>query len=170
MSTICGLAVNTLSLIENGKSIPTINTLQNIANSLKIPITSFFDNSSKTYRVDSVKKFDHLEQSTSHGYISPLYSDENNSNFFEPYFIKIFPFSTWGTHPITHSCYEFVYCFTGIVEFTISDNTYSLNEGDSILFHSKEPHIWSNPTDRISSFLFILIPLEYQEKMISKYI
>ena len=94
MSTICGIAVNILSLIENGKSIPTINTLQNIANSLKIPITSFFDNSRKTYHVDSVKKFDRFEQSTSHGYISSLYSNENKNSFLEPYVIRVSPFST----------------------------------------------------------------------------
>ncbi len=43
LSEISGLAVNTLSLIENGKTSPSVNTLSKIAKALEIPITAFFD-------------------------------------------------------------------------------------------------------------------------------
>src|SRR5512133_4260955 len=38
-----GLSANTLSLIENGKTSPSVATLQQIAIALNIPITSFFE-------------------------------------------------------------------------------------------------------------------------------
>ena len=38
-----GLAVNTLSLIENGKTSPSCSTLQQIATALGVPITAFFE-------------------------------------------------------------------------------------------------------------------------------
>ena len=37
-----GLAVNTLSLIENGRTSPSVSTLQQIAVALSLPITAFF--------------------------------------------------------------------------------------------------------------------------------
>src|SRR3990172_3921362 len=38
-----GLNVNTLSLIENGKTSPSVSTLQQLAMTLDIPITAFFE-------------------------------------------------------------------------------------------------------------------------------
>ena len=38
-----GLNVNTLSLIENGKSSPSVSTLQQLATALEVPITAFFE-------------------------------------------------------------------------------------------------------------------------------
>ena len=38
-----GLNVNTLSLIENGKSSPSVSTLQQLASALAVPITAFFE-------------------------------------------------------------------------------------------------------------------------------
>src|SRR5512138_2223966 len=38
-----GLSANTLSLIENGKTSPSVATLQQIAIALSIPITAFFE-------------------------------------------------------------------------------------------------------------------------------
>ena len=38
-----GLNVNTLSLVENGKSSPSVGTLQQLAQALDAPITTFFE-------------------------------------------------------------------------------------------------------------------------------
>ena len=37
-----GLNINTLSLVENGKSSPSVGTLQQLAKALEVPITVFF--------------------------------------------------------------------------------------------------------------------------------
>src|SRR5512133_483983 len=38
-----GLAINTLSMIENGKTSPSVSTLQILARALDVPITAFFE-------------------------------------------------------------------------------------------------------------------------------
>ena len=38
-----GLNVNTLSLVENGKSSPSVSTLQQLARALDVPIAAFFE-------------------------------------------------------------------------------------------------------------------------------
>lgn len=38
-----GLTINTLSLVENGKSSPSVCTLQQLTVALEVPITTFFE-------------------------------------------------------------------------------------------------------------------------------
>ena len=42
LAEMSGLNVNTLSLIENGKSSPSVSTLQQLAAALGVPVTEFF--------------------------------------------------------------------------------------------------------------------------------
>jgi transcriptional regulator with XRE-family HTH domain len=48
-----GLNVNTLSLVENGKSSPSVSTLQQLALALKVPIANFFESEPLEKRVVS---------------------------------------------------------------------------------------------------------------------
>lgn len=43
LAELSGLSVNTLSLIENAKTSPSVSTLDQIAQSLDVPITAFFE-------------------------------------------------------------------------------------------------------------------------------
>jgi transcriptional regulator with XRE-family HTH domain len=43
LATRSGLAINTISMIENGKTSPSVSTLQILASSLEVPITAFFE-------------------------------------------------------------------------------------------------------------------------------
>jgi len=43
LAEFSGLNVNTLSLIENGKTSPSVSTLQQLAATLGVPITAFFE-------------------------------------------------------------------------------------------------------------------------------
>jgi len=170
MSEICGLAVNTLSLLENGKTTPTINTLQNIANSLRIPITSFFNNKISELFVDFNKSFDRFEKSTTYGTFSALSTIEESSSIIEPYIVRISPTTEWGTGQIYHSGYEFVLCLKGNIDFTMSNEIFSLCEGDSLLFNSEAPHLMFNPNEFEASILLIFFPPRFKEKLITKHL
>ena len=43
LAELSSLNFNTLSLIENGKTSPSVSTLQQLAHALRVPITAFFD-------------------------------------------------------------------------------------------------------------------------------
>lgn len=43
LAEMSGLNFNTLSLIENGKTSPSVSTLQQLALALQVPISSFFE-------------------------------------------------------------------------------------------------------------------------------
>ncbi len=43
LASLSGLAINTLSMIENGRTSPSVSTLQVLARALEVPIASFFE-------------------------------------------------------------------------------------------------------------------------------
>jgi transcriptional regulator with XRE-family HTH domain len=42
LASLSGLAINTLSMIENGRTSPSVSTLQVMARALDVPISAFF--------------------------------------------------------------------------------------------------------------------------------
>lgn len=67
LAELSGLNVNTLSMIENGKSSPSVSTLQQLASALTVPITDFFETALSRImsrirrRVNACKQHSHME-------------------------------------------------------------------------------------------------------------
>src|SRR5690606_31165949 len=55
LSKHSGLAINTLSMIENGRNSPSVSTLQVLARALDVPITDFFASEKVEKRVVCVR-------------------------------------------------------------------------------------------------------------------
>jgi transcriptional regulator with XRE-family HTH domain len=53
---------------------------------------------------------------------------------------------------------EFVYCLSGCLTFKIKENTYNLEEGDSIHFRSHMRHEWFNEGSKKTELLWFFIP------------
>ncbi|HHX08949.1 MAG TPA: helix-turn-helix domain-containing protein, partial [Chloroflexi bacterium] len=51
LAEISGLNVNTLSLVENGKSSASVSTLQQLSSALDVPIAAFFESEPITRQV-----------------------------------------------------------------------------------------------------------------------
>jgi transcriptional regulator with XRE-family HTH domain len=67
-----GLNVNTLSLIENGKTSPSVSTLQLLASALDVPITTFFDSEPTKDNVAFQKADQRIQVAFAHGTLSDL--------------------------------------------------------------------------------------------------
>jgi DNA-binding XRE family transcriptional regulator len=63
-----GLNINTLSLIEHGKSSPSVSTLQQLANALNVKIGAFFEEQPRSLRVVHFRAC-HARHSTGKGII-----------------------------------------------------------------------------------------------------
>ncbi|NUQ05339.1 MAG: cupin domain-containing protein [Anaerolineae bacterium] len=48
------------------------------------------------------------------------------------------------TPPIAHAGQEFAYCVSGKISYQIGNDTYSLEQGDSLLFVASQPHRFFN--------------------------
>lgn len=149
-----GLSANTLSLIENGKTSPSVATLQQIALALNIQITAFFEVKVSRDPVIYMKKGQREPTPFSHGMLEEL--GELSNDGLQPFLVTFNPHTDSGPQPLAHEGSEFIYCLTGKVSYNILGVEYVIEPGDSLLFASKIPHSWYNPLDETSSVLIIL--------------
>lgn len=158
-----GLAVNTLSLIENAKSSPSVATLQQLARALDVPITAFFAIGSPKSRVAYFKASERVGAAFAHGILEDLGAGLSDSCV-EPFIVVIKPNATSGSQPIVHTGHEFVYCLEGRIVYTVDDQSYLLEPGDSLLFESPLPHRWQNVEAVPARAILVLCPSDARDQ------
>ena len=154
-----GLSVNTLSLIENGKTSPSVTTLHQLAQSLKVSITAFFENEQKNKRVVYQKAGERQQIVFSQGQMEKL-SEGMPPLGSEPFITKLEPKANSGETPVIFAGREFIYCLEGHITYTVEEDTYSLSPGDSLIFDAYMPHSWRNTAATSSCALLVLCPIE----------
>ncbi|HSQ18665.1 MAG TPA: cupin domain-containing protein [Anaerolineales bacterium] len=154
-----GLNVNTLSLIENGKSSPSVGTLQQLASALDVPITAFFERKEVKNDISYLKAGQRRRVAFHHGTLEDLGTGLTLRGG-QPFLVTMEPKADSGPIPIVHTGHEFVFCLEGQLTYTISGNLYSLDPGDSLLFAAHLPHCWCNTGKTPSRSLLIMCPTD----------
>jgi transcriptional regulator with XRE-family HTH domain len=157
LAELSGLNFNTLSLIENGKSSPSVSTLQHLAGALGVPIAAFFETSTEVKEVLFQKSGQRPKAEFAHG----LLEDLGNGLMLGdgvPLLISLNPMSDSGKNTLSHTGQEFVYCLEGDLQYTIGDQVFQLESGDSLIFEAHLPHRWENKSQAVSRFLLVLCP------------
>lgn len=157
-----GLAVNTLSLIENEKTSPSVATLQQLAVALEIPITSFFQNDAPKDRVAYFKAGQRIGAAFAHGTLEDLGANLSRRTI-EPFVVTVEPNAGSGSSPIVHTGHEFIFCLEGRIIYTVDEKTYLLEAGDSLLFESHLPHRWQNVESFPAKTVLVLCPVDSQD-------
>lgn len=158
-----GLAMNTLSLIENAKTSPCVATLQQLAFALGVPIAKFFENGSPKNRVVYIKAANRSGATFAHGMLEDLGVGLTDRTI-EPFLVTMKPTAHSGTQPIVHTGLEFVFCLEGRIVYTIEDKNHLLEPGDSLLFESHLPHRWQNVDPVPSRMLLVLCPADLHDQ------
>ena len=158
-----GLAVNTLSLIENNKTSPSVVTLQQLASALKVPITAFFERDAPKTRVAFIKAGRRVGAAFAHGTLEDLGSNLTERTI-EPFVVTIKPNANSGAQPIVHTGHEFIFCLEGRIVYTVEDQTYLLEPGDSLLFESHLPHRWQNVEEVPARTILVLCPVDSRDR------
>jgi transcriptional regulator with XRE-family HTH domain len=159
LAELSGLSVNTLSLIENGKTSPSVTTLHHLAESLNVSITAFFENEQKKKRVVYQKAGERQQIVFSQGQMEKL-SEGMPPLGSEPFITKLEPKANSGDAPVIFAGREFIYCLEGHITYTVEGETYSLSPGDSLIFDAYMPHSWRNTAATSSCALLVLCPIE----------
>lgn len=157
------LNVNTLSLIENDKTSPSVSTLQQIAAALKVPIVAFFETNLPKNSVAHMTADRRPRAAFAHGMLEDLGAGLTHRGV-EPFVITLEPKADSGPHPIVHTGFEFVFGLQGQIAYQIEEHTYVLEPGDSLLFESHLPHQWHNPTDHPSQAILVLFPTDARDQ------
>jgi len=163
-----GLAVNTLSLIENSKTSPSVATLQQLAIALEVPITAFFENGGPKNRVAYIKASQRVGAKFAHGGLDDLGAGLTDRTI-APFVVTMNPNAGSGAQPIVHTGHEFVFCLEGRIVYTIEDQTYLLEPGDSLLFESHLPHRWQNVEAVPARTILVLCPNDSRDQATSRH-
>lgn len=167
LAEISGLSVNTLSLIENGKTSPSVNTLSQLAQSLNVPITAFFEAKHKK-QVAYQKAGERKQIVFAQGQLENL-SEGMPRMGSEPFITRLEPNASSGAEPIVYGGRQFIYCLEGHITYTIEGEAYPLAPGDSLIFDAYVPHFWRNTAATSSRALLVLCPENAAEELPESY-
>jgi transcriptional regulator with XRE-family HTH domain len=162
------LSVNTLSLIENGKTSPSVSTLSQLAKSMDVPITAFFESDDHIRRIVYQRVGERKQIVFSQGQMEKLNEGLPGLGS-EPFITRLEPGANSGKTPIVFPGREFIYCLDGHITYIIDDETYSLAPGDSLIFDAYTPHTWRNTASTSSSALLVLCPEDSLEDSPERY-
>ncbi|QFR34794.1 XRE family transcriptional regulator [Ancylobacter sp. TS-1] len=160
LASAAGIAVGTLSKIENGLISPSLATLQAISTVLNVPISSLFTSFEEKRDCSYVQagggvRIERRGTKVGHQY-ELLGHALGGEVAVEPYLITLseeaVPYSGFR-----HAGVEFIHMLTGEVVYRHGERTYHLKPGDSLLFDSAASHGPEELLVRPMTYLSIII-------------
>jgi transcriptional regulator with XRE-family HTH domain len=158
-----GLSANALSLIERGRTSPSVSTLYKISEALEIPITSFFETPGDKSDVVFRKGAERTRVPFTRGIWEGL-GGELFIGHVEPFALTLETGANSGPNPIVHTGHEFVVCLRGQLEYQVEHEIFLLEAGDSLLFAARLKHRWRNPGPLVTNAVFVLSGFEEGEQ------
>lgn len=157
-----GLNVNTLSMIENSKNSPSLETLQQLSFSLETPITAFFETNLPENKIAHYKAGQRPSVDFAHGMLEDLGAGLPRRGA-ETFLVTLNPQSNSGENLMVHTGREVVFCLEGQLTYTIENQTFVLQPGDSLFFEAYLPHRWQNTGVIPTRSLLVLCPSDDQD-------
>jgi len=157
-----GLSIAMISKIENGRVIPTLPSLIQLIQTLNLTVSDFFsdlkaENDFKGYILRKKKEY------------SPLNKEEESTGF-EYKMILTYPIEKSSMEialltldskaeraKVSTSGFEYIYIVKGAVQYELDNETFELEEGDSLFFDGNIPHVPKNETDAEAMILVIYL-------------
>ncbi|MBN2388574.1 MAG: cupin domain-containing protein [Anaerolineales bacterium] len=163
LAEMSGLNFNTLSLIENDKSSPSVSTLEQLAQALQVPIIAFFEMSSPQKDAIFQKSGQRPQAVFSQGLLEDLGAGLTLGEGM-PFLLTLKPYADSGPDAIIHTGQEFIYCLEGRLVYTVAGEEHDLGPGDSLVFQAHLPHRWENRGNTNSRSLLILCPADQNDR------
>lgn len=161
LSKKSGIALATLSRIENDKMTGTLNSHIKICKTLGVSIVELYhelEDESKTVEKISMKtRVEHLISANKAKY--ELLVTKIDSKHLIPMILTIDSGGSTQKEQNSAGTEKFIYIIAGTIEAVISTETYSLKRGDSLYFDASLPHQFINNTKTVAETLYITAPL-----------
>ncbi|MEW6029554.1 MAG: helix-turn-helix domain-containing protein [Chloroflexota bacterium] len=150
-----GLSANALSMIERGKTSPSVSTLYKLADAMGLPITAFFGEQAARQSIVFMKGLGRPRVSFMRGIWEGL-GGEHFLGHVEPFVLTLENGGSSGPNAMVHTGHEFVFCLRGTLEYQVENEVYLLEAGDSLLFAARLRHKWRNPGGSVVNALIVL--------------
>ena len=158
----CKLTEQQIKQIEENTEIPSLAPLIKIARALGVRVGTFLDESEQNGPVvcrkgdcdnDGVIRYN--PESCKHMTYRSL-SNNKSGRHMEPFLISLEPMQDADIVLSSHEGEEFILVLEGCVRITYGDETYSLNQGDSIYYDAVVPHIMNACNEHGAKLLAVL--------------
>lgn len=152
-----GLSNGYLSNVERNLNSPTIESLRKIVDALSISLVDLFQEEKEV--TDVVRKDERVTivKSNDNSIIYELLSPTSKKSM-EAMLLKVQPGASSGEFPHSHQGEDFGFIISGKISYTVGENTYVLEEGDSIYFDSTIPHHYKNIGDTECISVWVVTP------------
>lgn len=157
-----GLSANTLSLIENGHTSPSVHTLQLLARGLGVSLSTLFEaekpGSAPVYQQAGQRRLLRFTngalEKLGEG-LPPLGA--------EPILVTL-DSGQADAQEISHVGREFIYCLSGKMVCVVAGQDFTLLPGDSLLFDASAAHRWFNAESGQTKLLVLFCPMEGRDQ------
>jgi transcriptional regulator with XRE-family HTH domain len=139
-----GLSPSMLSLLERGKTGPSIGTLVVLASALGAQMTDLLDSSVRDSHDVVARAASQRTFQTAEGVLRRIAKHDLKRGV-EIAINKYEPDTASAPKPLAHEGYEYGLTLEGRLRVTVSGQTYDMEQGDSISYPSTEPHQIVNP-------------------------
>ena len=164
-----GLSANALSMIERGKTSPSVSTLYKLADAMDVPVTAFFGPQMERNRVVFLRANERTRVSFQRGIWEGL-GGEQFVGRVEPFMLTLESGASSGNNSMVHTGHEFVFCLRGQLEYQVEKEIYNLEPGDSLLFSAHLQHRWRNRGNTVTNVLILLSGFAEGERPIAMHL
>ena len=160
LSEKSGVALATLSRIENGRMTGTLDSHMNIATALEISLPDLYKDlaySKKQVEVKARKAttdvFIHDKNATSEILISKVINKK-----MMPLLIKINRGGSTHKEETKIGVEKFIYILEGKIEASVGEEKYNMAKGDTLYFESSLPHYFTNTGPGETRLICVISP------------
>ncbi|RDZ06688.1 DNA-binding protein [Priestia megaterium] len=153
LSALSGVSKLTLGNIERGETNPTIGVLWKISKSLSIPLMALFSTESDVNLFRAGEGLRIVGEGNNWA-IEPISQNVNNN--MEMYRAYLQPNSSYYPEKHHHNTTELATVMSGTITIKVNDESYSLNQYDSISFSTNGTHSYTNYTNDVVVLHIIL--------------
>ncbi|EKU48601.1 helix-turn-helix domain-containing protein [Staphylococcus massiliensis] len=143
VSRATGVSKTVLSQIEKGTSNPTISTLWKIANGLRVPLTLLTETEHDQIRCVTKDDIDPIKSPDGSTVIYPYFPYDDREKF-EMFVMTIQADSEMVSESHPKGSIESIIVNQGVLELSINDQTYVVQEHEAIRFECDVPHTYKN--------------------------
>ncbi|MBF0215634.1 MAG: helix-turn-helix transcriptional regulator [Candidatus Omnitrophica bacterium] len=157
LSNKSGVAIATLSRMENGRMTGTVGSHEQICKALDVSLSDLYRNlEDRTKTVESAEHALMIEHSNGPENLSrELFISNTLDKKMLPMLIKLGPGSGSKEERNNRGSEKFIYVTRGAIEININGRKYPLKQGATLYFDASLSHSFSNNTKNQSEFLSI---------------
>ena len=162
LAKLSGLTNTSISSIERNKVSPAVNTLKAILVVLGSDLTTFFSDEWKEPKARVIvtpKDLLELSEPSSRVSLKQVYNCSTTRNL--GFLIETYQPNSSTEEKIAHEGEEIGTVIEGKIIIRIDETTYLLNQGDSYVIDTIQPHTFLNPTDSITRIVSAHTPTTY---------